>query len=63
MATKTTTPSTPAPLDEAEETRRGKAIAEVLQLRKVHGRYQTTWGSKTELGLFRTLQRLIMEGS
>ena len=48
---------------EAENTRRGQLLAEVLQLKKLrNGRYDTQWGDKTALGLFLTVQRIINEG-
>lgn len=52
-----------AKIDDTEALRRGLKIAEILSLRKnSEGRYQTTWGTKTALGLFRTMERLILEG-
>lgn len=47
---------------EHEETKRGELIAEVLKLKKKDGRYLTTWGTKTALGLFRTVERLVKDG-
>lgn len=54
-------------LTEQEEIRRGELLAEVLHLRPIRigeetGRYRTTWGSKTALGLFRTVERIILDG-
>jgi len=59
-------------MDEREEARRGKLLAEVLGLKPLTkrttdtaadiGRYATTWGTKTDLGLFRTVKRIIEEG-
>jgi hypothetical protein len=55
-------------VSEAEELRRGELLAEVLHLRKRKGptdsepRYQTTWGSKTALGLYRTVERIVLDG-
>jgi hypothetical protein len=52
-------------LTEAQEAERGALIAEVLQLRRnprEQDRWSTTWGTKTDLGLFRTVKRLIEEG-
>lgn len=51
-------------LTEEEEARRGEALAEVLNLKKIRGghdagRYPTTWGTKTALGLYRTTRRII----
>ena len=51
-------------ISEQEETRRGTLLAEVLSL-KLHGperRYDTTWGNKTALGLYRTVARIVLEG-
>lgn len=37
----------------------GRAIAEMLMLRKNKiGRYKTTWGDKTAVGIFETINRL-----
>lgn len=50
---------------EAEEKRRGALIREVLGLRRMRehpDRVLTSWGSKTDLGLFRTMARIIVEG-
>ena len=55
-------------LTEQEETRRGELLSAVLHLRKRKGptdsepRYQTEWGSKTALGLYRTVERIIVDG-
>lgn len=51
--------------DETEETKRGALLAEVLGLKrdkrnKAH--WATSWGSKTDLGLFQTVKRIIEEG-
>ena len=51
-------------ISEQEETRRGTLLAEVLSL-KLRGperRYDTTWGNKTALGLYRTVARIVLEG-
>lgn len=50
------------PLTENEQEQRGIAIANMLGLRAKKGdwkgyRYFTTWGSKTALGLYRTMSR------
>ena len=51
-----------------EEIRRGELLATVLHLRKHKGatdsepRYQTDWGSKTALGLYRTVERILLDG-
>ena len=50
-------------LPEAEERRRGKLIADTLQLPlNSGGRYDTMDGDKTDLGLFKTLKRYIIDG-
>jgi len=39
---------------------RGKVIAKMLKLKKpVDGFYDTTWGSKTAVGLARTIERIL----
>ena len=56
-----------APLTEAEQTARGQEIARVLQLKPARDngrrykpeRFNTTHGTKTALGLYRTLERLL----
>ena len=56
----------PAELTELEEIRRGLMLAEVLRIRKGYcddaDRYPTEWGIKTELGLYRTVRRIVLEG-
>jgi hypothetical protein len=52
-------------LSEAEAARRGRLIAEGLNLKRDRDypdRWQTNWGTKTDLGLFRILARLIQDG-
>jgi len=56
-------------ISEAEETRRGELIAQVLGLKPDREyrnsslvRYVTEWGTKTSLGLFRTMQRIVIDG-
>jgi len=61
-------------ISEAEEARRGEMIVQLLNLREAkqetaHGklsfdppRYSTEVGTKTALGLFRTMRRLVEEG-
>lgn len=52
-------------LTEAEEARRGALLAEILQLkrqRKAPHPWNTTWGTKTDLGLFRTIARIVQDG-
>lgn len=46
---------------EAEQAMRGDLLASVLGLKKKrsNGRYDTSWGDKTALGLFLTVQRII----
>lgn len=51
--------------DEVEQAKRGALLAEVLGLKrdkinKAH--WATTWGSKTDLGLLKTIKRIIEEG-
>ena len=47
-------------LSEKEETRRGAMLAEVLGLKRQRdGRYKTTWGTKTDIGLFRSVSRIM----
>lgn len=52
-------------LNEAEQTRRGELLAEVLMLKikRSNGRYNSSWGDKTALGLFLTVQRIIEQGA
>jgi len=48
-----------------QEEERGKLIARVLGLKpsKIEqGRYMTEWGTKTAIGLYRTVKRLVEEG-
>lgn len=52
-------------LTEQEEERRGRLIAEALRLKrdkKHENRYRTEWGTKTDLGLFRMMERLVIDG-
>lgn len=52
-------------LTEQQETQCGQLIADVLSLRRhsiERGRYSTEWGSKTALGIFRMVKRIIEEG-
>jgi len=51
------------PLDpiETEQARCGKYLADVLCLKSRSGRYDTQWGSKTPLGLYLTVQRILQE--
>jgi len=53
------------PLNEAEEARRGALLAKILRLRRDRqdrDRWQTDWGTKTDLGLFRTVARIVEDG-
>lgn len=46
---------------EEEKDKIGKAIADILMLRKDKDhkdRYQTTWGNKTAIGIFNTVLRI-----
>jgi hypothetical protein len=52
-------------INETEETRRGELIVQILMLepsRRESGRYETEWGTKTPLGLYRTIKRIIEKG-
>lgn len=49
-------------IDEQEQTRRGELLAEVLVLKLREGRYHTTWGTKTPLGLYRVIERIVQDG-
>jgi len=54
-------------ITEEEETRRGVLIAKTLLLKQIRtglarGRFNTDSGTKTALGLYRTMQRIIKEG-
>ena len=60
----------PVPVDiteiisEEEQARRGELVADCLRLSKNHdGRYVTDWGTKTPLGLFRTIESIIRTGN
>ena len=50
---------------EEEERRRGQMLADALKLKKdpdYKDRYETAWGTKTALGLFRTIKDIIERG-
>lgn len=48
-------------LTEKEQEKRGKEIIKLLGLKmKKNGRVDTTWGDKTPLGLYRTLERFYL---
>lgn len=50
-------------ITEQEEIRRGKLVAETLRLEKdKNGHYSTTWGTKSDLGVYRVVKRLMEEG-
>ena len=55
-------------ITEVEERRRGELLVEVLNLKKKGTLstgdvfYDTQWGTKTALGLFRVVQRIVTEG-
>ena len=52
-------------LTEQEQQRRGEMLVSILNLRKEKGyadRYKTEWGNKTALGLFRMVERIILDG-
>lgn len=54
------------PISEQEETRRGEILVRVLKLKEskrkrgmIPPRYDTTYGTKTALGLFRVVQGIV----
>ena len=52
-------------ISEQEETRRGELLAEILHLKRSKtecGRYLTVWGTKTALGIYRTVERIVLDG-
>lgn len=54
-------------IDENEEIRRGEKIAKVLGLKKLEGSgnypvYNTEWGTKSNLGLYRIVKRMVEDG-
>jgi len=52
-------------ISETEESRRGALLAQVLKLRRDRehsDRWQTQWGTKTDLGLFRICERMVKDG-
>lgn len=56
-------------LSETEQARRGGLAARVLRLKRAalvgrdrDDRWRTEWGTKTDLGLFRTIERIVKEG-
>jgi hypothetical protein len=58
------------PIPEAEEARRGALLSKVLKLRKDRecvdrwstDCWRTDWGTKTDLGLFRMVERIVKDG-
>lgn len=58
--------SKPTDITEAEETRRGELIVKALGLKRTRGtssvQYKTQWGTKTALGLYRMMARLVLDG-
>lgn len=48
-------------LTEAEEARRGALLAQMLNLKRSpeKDRWLTQWGTKTDLGLYRSIKRII----
>lgn len=63
-------------IDEQEEARRGRLLTEMLFLREAKiasptskrlvsydpPRYATKWGTKTALGLYRSIERIVLDG-
>lgn len=55
-------PADKSSISEEEENKRGAILRECLLLRRTRehrDRVNTTWGTKTDLGLFRTVKRII----
>ena len=55
----------PKELTEAQMAERGALLAKVLKLKhelEYPDRWQTDWGTKTNLGLFRIVVRIIEDG-
>ena len=46
---------------EEHQAKIGNCIAQLLMLKKTKGRYHTTWGTKTDLGLYLCVKRIIDE--
>jgi hypothetical protein len=47
-------------ISEEEETKRGENLVRLFSLKsKKNGRYETAWGDKTALGLFRTVHAVV----
>ena len=51
---------------EIHQAQIGKCIAEFLDLRRIEkgeftGQYKTTWGTKTDLGLYLCIKRILEE--
>ncbi len=48
--------------NEAHLARQGKCIADLLHLKKdKDGRYNTAWGTRTDLGIYRSVSRILKE--
>lgn len=55
----------PVGMTNAQRTEIGRRLARVLKLRRSKGtgeRYDTEWGTKTPLGVYLTIRRLMQEG-
>jgi hypothetical protein len=46
---------------EEHQAKIGNCIAQLLGLKKKEGRYNTAWGTKTDLGLYLSIKRIIRE--
>lgn len=46
---------------EQHQAKIGKNIANMLRLKETKKRYNTTWGTKTALGLYLSIMRIIRE--
>ena len=52
-------------IDEKEMQRRGEMLISILGLKKAKGyadRVNTEWGTKTALGVYRMVERIILDG-
>lgn len=51
-------------INESEEIRRGQLLAKILKLKKKNGFYHLSEGfdTKTDLGLFRVIERIVLDG-
>ena len=57
----------PVQIDESEEMRRGLLIAAALNLKDKNKKglvalYDTDWGAKNPIGLYRMMERLVIDG-